>query len=279
LLSLERTLGDLAWRLPSSRARLEAAADDRHVWVLYDQSGRDAVSLWDVDTGCEVGGTSFATRRVSNTAVSRDGRTLALVHDDGVTVWDAYAGATIRTFEGPREPWLVLDERGARLLVWGGRNDPDERGPFLYDVGTGEGRRVNGVSVLAHGSATLSLDATTLVASGFPSQVQSWDITNEAPRALHEVQMRGWVSQCAPVSDGGVFVGTSEGEVSRWSPRDGVTRWVRDDLREHVWRLCATPDGRRVALTCIQGGGRRHDVRARRPHGGDPAELFLRLAR
>ncbi len=250
-LTLERTLGDDAWRLPSAVTHIDATDDPRLVRVVSERSGRSLVSLVDVITGRTLTERMFTTERVSRVTTSRDGSTLALAYYNGaVTVWDARAGVMLRAVDDVADtsivPWCAFDARGTRLLVWNTSRAAERRGVFVFDTRTGE--RLLRAPV--EGQAALSADGMTLIGGvEHPRRVTSWDLSGDEPEALYSVATRGWAWQYAITHDGDVIFGTSEGEVRRWSPREGVTRWVRDDLQHGIRALCADADGRWVALT------------------------------
>ncbi len=260
-LVLERTLGDDAWRLPSGATHLLTTHDERWLRVVSQQDGTSEVALVDVHAGRELVGRTFTTPRVSSVAVSRDGSVFALAHDQGtVSLREGRTDALIREVEGVENPSVVpslaLSGSGSRLLIWNTSREPERRGVFVFDVATGE--RLLRAPVPGH--AVLSLDGMTLVGGlEGPRRVASWDLSGAEPRALRTVTTRGWAWQYALAPDGDVVFGTSEGEVRRWSPREGVTRWVREDIRRGVHGLCMSADGARVILTT--GYGPPDDVR------------------
>lgn len=248
------TLGGDAWRLPSTAWDLEATDDDRHVIVLSEHGDRSVVTVVDVRTGRELADRRFVVPRACRVVASRDGGVLAVAaYEGGISAWDLRTGSMLRELDRAEDagvvPYLALDARGARLLVWNTARDPDRRGVFVFDVATGE--RLLRAPV--PGQSALSLDSATLVGGlENPHRVRSWDLASAPPRELHTVETRGWAWQYAPLAGGDMVFATSEGEVRRWSPREGVTRWVRQ-LGVNAHHLRASHDGRRVGVMAGYG--------------------------
>ena len=147
-------------------------------YALTGDMTRQAVVLWNVETGEEVRRFGGASGRVLNGAFSADGRRIATSHDDTVCVWDVATGRRLMTAPTNHDsrPALAFTPDGRRLLVV----HSDLLSIRRYDVETG--KEVEPPLTCPDEAIALALspDGTTaLTVDNHDADVLVWDATKD----------------------------------------------------------------------------------------------------
>jgi WD40 repeat protein len=184
-------------------------------------------------------------------AWSPDGRTIASASLDGtVKLWDAVAGAELRTLRGHAGSvtCCAFSADGRRLV-----SGSFDRTLRVWDVDTGdELARLDGHEDAVRGCAW-SADGLRVVSASSDRTVGVWDAATGTRTAALRGHA-GWVMSCATSPKGDLIAsGSVDGTVLIWEGSDGTPRAV---LRGHerAIRACAfMPVGGRVVSASFDG--------------------------
>jgi RNA polymerase sigma factor (sigma-70 family) len=242
-------------------------------------SGEDnAVHFWDPATGTEFLPYGKQTPAVRALACSADGKVLATVDEQSLTLWDVGTGRELRRI--PTGPVYVLHSLafspdGKSVAV--GMND---QSVGVWDTATGKPlARLKGQSSYVRGIA-FSADGKTLIAGGEDSIIRFWDIASGAERrklVIPRELTTGFLG-LALAADGKTLV-TITGRptagclVVLW---DAVTgEKLRHFAIEDAMTFALSPDGKTLAtgewtwtirLWDLATGRQRHRLRGHREH-------------
>jgi WD40 repeat protein/tRNA A-37 threonylcarbamoyl transferase component Bud32 len=193
--------------------------------------GAGTQPLWE-EQGCTPGGAEF----------SRDGRWLAAACKGQVRVWEGTTGQEKWTLEGHgADVAAVAFSRDGR---WLGSADQGG-GVYLWDLASGQGRRLDGHAPHGVTLLTFSPDGGRLAVGSKDKTVRVWEVASGSVQVLrgHE----GLVTGLAFSPDGQRLVSASDDHTLRfWDLESGQGRRV-DVSGGGVTKLVLSPDGKLLA--------------------------------
>jgi WD40 repeat protein/predicted Ser/Thr protein kinase len=249
----------LLWDLATGRIRSRVPARDR-VWSFalspdgarivagtYALERRNAMSIWDVATGREIG-----TGAGNPFALSPDGKWLAGRDDDEKTVvlWDAHTFRPVAHWPGHTGTInaVAFDRAGGRLVS--ASSDHTVR---LWDVATGECLRVFEGHTDEVFTAVFHPDGTRIASAGRDRAVWLWD-TASGQEVAHLPGHTSYIYSLAFSPDGTTLVsGSGDSTVRLWDTAPLRTRYQArreaetlrpeaERLVEQLWRQKKNPD-------------------------------------
>ncbi len=227
---------------------LSFSPDGRHLLAGGEDGG---AIVWDTADGSEVRRLLGHDKAPASMALSPDGRLLATASRKGaLRIWDARTGQLLRTVGGHDEGTrAVVFSPDSRWLATASHN----RTAKVWDATTGALlQTLSGYAGLISGLA-FSPDGQRLASSELEDKtVKIWD-----PRTGRQIlNLRGHTYMCTCVAfslDGRRLVSASSDRTIRvWdaspvSGNEGLES-LNLDLREEVWSVAFSPDGRSLAV-------------------------------
>jgi WD40 repeat protein len=216
-------------------------------------TGRDALTLWDLTDGTQVGALTLAEGQVPAAIVSwpdRDPLIAVLAFDGRIAVWNAGTGDR-RVLGLPRapRPWgitaahafdgrpLLAVEDGESVSLWDVHADAPYRAPLVGPV--------QRACMLADGPGIL------LVGSRVDNALSVWRLTDDEP------QTRSGSSsdiRCLTVThDGWIVAGGGDGHLGRWRLADGARGADLGSLPGQVNAIASASNGAQTYLLAVGG--------------------------
>ena len=240
------------WLYDVATSREVALLPTRRIWdVAFSHDGRivascgnyrDAIRLWEVDTGEEIAVIDYQATAL---AFSPDGRTLASGSDFGIEFWDVDTGtqkAAMSTAEGTWGIHSVAFSPDGETLVAGSWLDNSVQ---LWDVETAtkiatlEGHRGEVNSVY------YSPDGETVASASDDHTVRLWDVATQSIVTTFEGH-GSWVTSVA-FSPNGAFLASTSTDLRLWEIATGHATILSQDHSAVIGSVAFAPDGRTLA--------------------------------
>jgi RNA polymerase sigma factor (sigma-70 family) len=209
--------------------------------ILASRGGRDRkeVRAWDMKTGQELFRGEIAGPWPGPMAFSRDSKTLAVVGNETVEIWEARTGKVLKKYRNPTpEAHAVAFGPGDRLVIAAGRNPPFP----LFDVATGQELcRCRGhTAVMANACFVFSPDGKTLATGSDDHTVRLWEVPSG--KELHcLVGHEGDIEFAAFSADGKRLVSSSREDTVRvWDTATGKELYKQ----KGAGRVALSPNGK-----------------------------------
>ncbi|MBL8865384.1 MAG: WD40 repeat domain-containing protein [Planctomycetia bacterium] len=260
----------------------DGATDDRLIDIAAGQRLRVAIPRPGPEIASVIGTQPLTP--INSTAVSRDGRTIAVgLEDRSVVLWDTTAGRPVRTLTGHDKPvqavafapdgkhlvsgsvdttailWNI--ETGARLRTFKGHAGPvvsvavapdgtkiltgsPDGAAILWDAHTGE--RVHTLKSKEVLGVAISPDGTTLATASGDATATLWDAVSGRSKVVLRGHSEGVICVTFSADGGRVLTGSSENRGLVWDAATGkrIVPTGRHDT--DVYAVAFTPDGRRM---------------------------------
>ncbi len=229
--------------------RLDVGSDGRRVLVTT-QDG--SLRVWDTATGRDLPALS-KDRAHPFVLLSRDGKRLAAVTNDGIKVLDAAGGEELTTIRAGGYGYILgmaFSPDGTRLAV----GVPGQDIVKVFDTAEGEDRlqlkgHKGGVSWVGYHP-----DGTRLFTFGMDKAIKVWDAATgqELHTFPEDLAQNGDKRSAALSPDGKLLAAVDYPHVLVWDLETGAVRRKFENL-EHTTAVAFSPDGRQLATSHLEG--------------------------
>jgi RNA polymerase sigma factor (sigma-70 family) len=241
-----RRLGTLRFRQGGGSVNLLLPTRDGKTLVSKSYYGERSVCVWDLATGKLLRRLPGHFEENRAVALSPDGKTLALGHDDVIRLHDLATGREVRRLKAPVSgvEGLAFSLGGKTLASGHGRTEV-----LLWDVRGGKVRarlraRHNRLTLLA-----FSPDGKTLATGDtLDPTVRLFDVAGRREPLF--IKRPSFVHDFAFSPDGKTLaLGAQDGAISLWDPATGkLVRELRSP-NKHVRAVAFSPDGKTLAAS------------------------------
>jgi WD40 repeat protein len=250
---------------PRPHYTLVFAAGGKYVTLsapLIEDDKAEPVHVWELATGKALGPFGARPLHSVRTALSPDGRILALVHDGGrspaeeprsaqVQLWDVATAQELRQLEvgGPRAEIVALAfaPDGKTLAIANGRSTF-----HLFDIATGKERRRFAGPNAALVQLTFSPDGL-LLAGADDGLIQAWRLSDGQRRDLPAGPQARLLSLAFPAAGQVRALGAQGAHLIGWDVLTGQAEYFPAGHRATIRALSFAPRGRQ--LTSISDDG------------------------
>jgi WD40 repeat protein len=237
-----------AARLAPDGQSFATAARDGTARIHYLSDQQPSLPYW---TNAEV---------VHIAAISPDGKMIAVGSGGTVKIFSTETSRLLRELRG-HEKWV-------RDLVWSNNSQQlltasEDHTAILFDVATGVANHTLVGHTAGLRAVQFSPDQKLAATAGDDARIHIWDLaTGKLIHALVGHQAR--IKALAWMSDGRLASGGSDKSILIWNPISGKLDLSIEAPGDEIWTLCASPDGKRLAAGCKDGGVRLFDVATRK---------------
>lgn len=253
----KRSRGDQLFTLSGHARDVSSIAISRDGRIIASGDAEGTIIVWDATSRQRVARFKAGAQRLVRLSFSGDGRHLGTADDSGLArVWDLETREPVWSHAGRNPEGVELSSARNWIGVSRGSTRRGETNAAALIVDWSTGREILRIGPDVDFEAFSTDGLRAFVTSPRPSRTEVWDI-ERGKRAQIISNVANWV---IPSPDGRWFASltSSKNEIALVDLVEGrASGWIRTD---GLWNVAISPDGRQLAVACLNQALRRWDV-------------------